>query len=294
MKRKSVFLSIAVVLVLLAIYGIWHYSPLRYLTQSKSGSDQIQTAAAKSRSQPVIVSKKILPEPEITQQTGELPRPLVVLKQITPKETSAPVKPQVEIEIPAATDKKTPPEAPEAISSAKMVQKPAVQAKKPLKPQPPAKKTASVKQKSIHPYSIMLSSCRLPQSARKIVTDYQKVGLRPYVVKVKFKNGDEWLRVLTGHYQTRREAVQAKKEYRLSSAIVKRTPYTNLIGTYTSEEEMQADLLRLKKLGFSPYSLKTPTGELKLVVGAFVTKEGSENQQAELQAKGFQNTVIIR
>lgn len=294
MKRKGVFVSIAVILVLLAVYGIWHYSPLRYLTQSKSGSDQALTAAAKGRSRPVIVTKQIVTEPEYTQQTGDLPRPLVVMKKIKPEETPEATQPRVEIEIPAVAEKETPAAASGDSSSTKIAQNQPAVAENPVKVLPPPKKAATSQPPSFHPYSIMLSSCRLPQSARKVVSDYKKVGLAPYVVKVKFESGDEWLRVLTGHYQTRREAVQAKKEHQLSSAIVKRTPYTNLIGTYASPDELQADLQQIKKLGYSPYFLKTPTGELKLMVGAFVTKEGAANQQAELQAKGIQNTVVIR
>lgn len=295
MKRRSVFLSIAVILVLVVVYIIWHYSPLRYLTQSDSGSEQTVTAAVKNRSRPVIVTKKILSEPENSQQTGDLTRPLVVLKKIKPPETLEPVQPQVEIEIPAVGEKKTAPIAPEVSSSTQMAQQQPAAADKPVEPpQPSAKKVAALQPDSYYPYSIMLSSCRLPQSARKIVSDYKKAGFMPYVVKVRFESGDEWLRVLTGHYQTRREAIQAKKEHQLSSAIVKRTPYANLIGTYAAPDEMQADLQQIKKLGFSPYFLKTPTGQLKLLVGAFVTKEGAQNLQAELRAKGIQNTVIIR
>ncbi|MGD9057619.1 MAG: SPOR domain-containing protein [Desulfobacterales bacterium] len=306
MKRRSVFLSIAVVLVLVVVYIIWHYSPLRYLTQSDSGSEQTLTAAVKNRSRPVIVTKKILSEPENSQQTRDLTRPLVVLKKIKPPETLEPVQPQVEIEIPAVAEKKTAPIAPEVSSSTdKAQQQQPAAADKPVEPpqppvkkvaalQPPAKKVAALQPDSHYPYSIMLSSCRLPQSARKIVSDYKKAGLMPYVVKVRFESGDEWLRVLTGHYQTRREAILAKKEHQLSSALIKRTPYANLIGTYAALDEMQADLQQIKKLGYSPYFLKTPTGQLKLLVGAFVTKEGAQNQQAELRAKGIQNTVIIR
>jgi septal ring-binding cell division protein DamX len=294
MKRKSIFLVVAVVLVLLAVYGIWHYSPLRYLTQSKSGSDRRVTLAVKNRSRPVIVTKKILPQPEDTQQKGDLPKPLVVLKQMETEQTPPSAKPPMQSEAPTTEQEKSPSTAPAVPSSAQIAQTPPVDAKKPAKPLPPPKKMTALQSDSKHPYSIMLSSCRLPQSARKVVSDYKKVGLKPYVVKVKFKSGNEWLRVLTGHYQTRNEAVEAKKEFRLSNAIVKKTPYTNLVGTYTSLDEMQADLQKIKKLGYSPYFLKTPTGELKLMVGAFVTKNAAEDQQAELQAKGIQNTVIIR
>jgi cell division protein FtsN len=294
MKRKSIFLSIAVVLVLLAVYGIWHYSPLRFLTQSNTGSDQRLAAAAKNRSRPVIITKRILSQPENTRQSGNLPQPLIVSKKFQPEETPSAEKPQVSVEIPAAVEKEAPPAAPATSPSTEIAQAQPVEAKKPAKPLPPPKQMAALQSDSKHPYSLMLSSCRLPQSARKVVSDYKKVGLKPYVVKVKFKSGNEWLRVLTGHYQTRNEAAQAKKDLRLSNAIVKRTPYTNLIGTYTSLDEMQAELQQIKKLGYSPYFLKTQTGELKLMVGAFVTQKAAENQQAELQAKGIQSTVINR
>jgi septal ring-binding cell division protein DamX len=294
MKRKNVFLLAAIVIVLLAVYGVWHYSPLRHLTRSKSQPDQAYSSTIKSRNKPIIVTKKILPETRDTQQTGDLPRPLVVLKKLSPQEKSRLVEPREKSTDPAAAGEKTLQAAPQDSPAAKVNESQAVQPAKPLKPQPVQKTAAPVKRESYHPYSIMLSSCRLPQSARKVVSNYKKVGLAPYVVKVKFDEGDEWLRVLAGHYKTRQEALKAKQEQRLSGAIVKRTPYTNLIGTYASMDEMQAELSRIKALGYSPYFLKTQTGQFKLVVGAFITKEGAENQRTELQSKGIQNTVIIR
>jgi cell division septation protein DedD len=57
---------------------------------------------------------------------------------------------------------------------------------------------------------------------------------------------------------------------------------------------MQEELSRLRKLGYSPYFLKTQSDQYKLLVGAFVTKEGAENQRKELQAKGIRNQVVKR
>ena len=197
MKRKGIFIAIAVVFILLAIYGIWHFSPLRTLTQSKP--DQ-------TRTRPLIVSKKIRPVPDKPQRSDDLIQPLVVSKQIETEKTAKPVKPQDEITLPAADMEKSPSSTSEAVSPAKIAQTEPVEAKKPVKPQPAArtvevaqaqpakqakttsrpavKKAAAVQPESRYPYSIMLSSCRLPQSARKIVSDYQKAGLAPYVVKV--------------------------------------------------------------------------------------------------------------
>jgi hypothetical protein len=95
MKRKTVFLLAAIVLVLLAVYGIWHYSPLRHLTRSKSQPDPAYSSTIKDRNKPIIVTKKILPGTGDSQQTRDLPRPLVVLKKLTPQDKSQLVKPQV-------------------------------------------------------------------------------------------------------------------------------------------------------------------------------------------------------
>jgi hypothetical protein len=184
MKRKNVFLLAAIVIVLLAVYGVWHYSPLRHLTRSKSQPDQAYSSTIKSRNKPIIVTKKILPETGDSQHTGDLPRPLVVLKKLSPQEKSQLIEPREKSIDPAAAGEKTLQAAPEDSLSAKISEPQTIQPDKPLKPLPAQKKAAPVKQESHRPYSIMLSSCRLPQSARKIVSNYQKVGLAPYVVKV--------------------------------------------------------------------------------------------------------------
>jgi hypothetical protein len=294
MKRKTLSWLTAVVLVVLALYGVWHYSPLRYLTGSKSQPDQTYSGNIKGRNQPIVITKKIRPQNKATQQTSDLPRALVVLKKFSPQAKSQPARQQLKSTEPSAAEQKTAQGAADDSLSANVSETRAVQPDKTPKPLPVEKKAVSVKQETYHPYSIMLSSCRLPQSAHKIVSDYQKAGLAPYIVKVKFDNGDKWLRVLTGHYRTRREALKVKKAQQLAGAIVKKTPYANLIGTFAAEEAMQEDLSRLRKLGYSPYFLKTQNGRYKLVVGAFVTKEGAEIQRKELLAKGIQNEIIKR
>jgi len=298
MKRKTVFMLAAMVLILLAVYGVWHYSPLRYLTQSRSQPDQASIGTIKNPDRPVIVAKKILPDSARKVRTADILRPVIVTKKILPdsaqktRTTDIPRPLVVLKDLPA---KKTLVLQPDGSLLAKKNGPSEIKPDASAKTIPDKPQVESLKPEPYHPYTILLSSCRLPQSARKIVSDYRKVGLTPYVVKVKFDEGDEWLRVLAGHYQTRREALKAKKEQQLSAAIVKKMPYTNLIGMFAAEEEaMQDDLSRLRKLGYSPYFLKTQNDRYKLVVGAFITKEGAENQSKELQSKGIRNKVIKR
>ena len=294
MNRKTVLLPAAVGLVLLAVYGIWYYSPLKLLSPSKNQPRQTQMAALGARKQPIIVKKKIPPRTETSVQQSDVPQPLIVLKEIIAKNTSESAE-QNKMAANSAIEKdkalvlkpdgylKTENSAPESV--------PPGAASKTIEPQP----ESSAGQPQSHlPYSILLSSCRLPQSARKIVTDHQKAGLAPYVVKVQFENGDVWLRVLAGHYPTRNEALKVKKIHHLSDAIVKKTPYANLVGSFSAEDEVKDSLKRLKGLGYSPYVLKRNEKRFQVVVGAFITREGAEKQKSELQSKGIPNKIIER
>jgi cell division septation protein DedD len=144
-----------------------------------------------------------------------------------------------------------------------------------------------------HPYSLMLSSCRLIENAQKVVADYRNKGLSPFIVKVELGKGQVWWRIMAGCYETREEAVKAKEQYGLKDALIKKTPYTNLIGTFSSKENARYEARRLEKLGYSPYPI---TGEksLRLLVGAFETREGAQKQNVELQSKGIPSHIIER
>ena len=292
MRRTSVIWLAAVMIVLLAIYAVWHYSPLRHLTQSESGQKQIAAFGAKN--QPVVVTKKIPPRPKTVAQQKDIPQPLIALKDMAPKpapETgeqekgaSNTPKGQKNVLVLQPDGKmKSPPKSPQADqpddTSKKIFTK---------------TKPAFQKKKSSQPYSLLLASCRLPQSARKVISDYQKAGFDPYVTKVKFENGEVWLRVFTGQYPTRKEALKVKNEHQLSGAIIKKTPYANLIDTFSSQDAMQDSLNRLKYMGYSPYVLKDPANKFQVVVGAFITREGAEKQMSELQSKGISNKIIKR
>jgi len=294
MKRKTVLLPAVIGLVILIVYGIWHYNPLKLLTPSGNQPRQTQMAAFGTTNHPVIVKKKIPPRPETAVQQSDLPQPLSVLKDVIAKNTSESVE-QNKLDANSAVEKdKAPILQPDDRRPAKESTPESVPPAAVSKTTESQAEPISVKPKSHLPYSILLSSCRLPQSARKIVSDYQKVGLAPYVVKVEFENGDVWLRVLAGNYPTRNEALKVKKIHHLSDAIVKKTPYANLVGSFSSEDEVKDSLKRLKALGYSPYVLKRAENKFQVVVGAFITTEGAEKQKSELQSKGVSNKIIER
>jgi cell division septation protein DedD len=72
------------------------------------------------------------------------------------------------------------------------------------------------------------------------------------------------------------------------------TAYANLIGVYTSSEELQNRMASLSELGYSPYVTKDQDGESRLFIGAFLTKEGAESQYQDLKSGGIENRVMKR
>jgi Flp pilus assembly protein TadD len=152
----------------------------------------------------------------------------------------------------------------------------------------------SVEKVSLHPYSILLSSCRQWNSAQKVLTKYRKIGLAPYVVKVELGKNEIWWRIFVGHYKTRNEALKITNRYNLSDSIIMKTPYTNLIDSFSTEIEATEMLYSIKKLGYSPYIVKTIENNFQLVVGASMTQKGAMKQKLDLESSGLQNQIIER
>jgi cell division septation protein DedD len=153
----------------------------------------------------------------------------------------------------------------------------------PLNPPPP------------FPYALQLSSCRNLKSAQNSMNDFRKSELDVYLAKIQLGGkGGTWWRVFTGQYKTMDEALDKKKELGLSEAIVQKTPYANLIGEYSSMEELRIEQERLTALGLSSYVNETPNDTYRLLIGAYTRKAQAEKQALELKAMGLMSQSITR
>lgn len=70
------------------------------------------------------------------------------------------------------------------------------------------------------PYSILLSSCQQKESIQRVLSDYKKMDIEPYVIKVDLGENGIWWRVFAGHYKSRELAIIEKNKYGLSENIV--------------------------------------------------------------------------
>lgn len=146
----------------------------------------------------------------------------------------------------------------------------------------------------LSPYSIQLGSYRTLERAKKAITHYSKRGLSPYWVKVNLKEKGIWYRVFTGYFEDKQKADIFRQEYGLTESVIKKTPYANLIGTYQSRGELEAQVQLLRNLDYSPIVIANPDGTSRLFVGAFSTKAEAEELYIELKSDHIKSQVIER
>ncbi|MBW1997410.1 MAG: polysaccharide biosynthesis tyrosine autokinase [Deltaproteobacteria bacterium] len=146
----------------------------------------------------------------------------------------------------------------------------------------------------LYPYSLYLGSFRNIALAKKAKAFYGKKGIGTYWAKVRFKGKGVWYRVFTGYFRSPGEAEEFKEERGLQEAEVKMTRYANLVGTFERDGELEARVKELESMGLTPYVIRRGAGKAMLLVGAYVTKEGAEGNQKDLQLKGIISKVVER
>jgi capsular exopolysaccharide synthesis family protein len=156
-----------------------------------------------------------------------------------------------------------------------------------IKPPPSPKKVVA------YPYSLYLGSFRTLKLAKRAVSIYKGKDLSPYWVKVSLRKGI-WYRVYVGAFEDSEKADRFKREHGLREAALRKTRYANLIGRYSSTDELEDKMVSLKRLDFSPYVIRDQNGKFQLLVGAFITREGVEKENRDLKSKGIQSEVVKR
>jgi capsular exopolysaccharide synthesis family protein len=258
------------------------------------------------------------PAPEARSPAGEDRKDLPFKPESAPQPVaepkSTPVVPAVKEE--AVEIRQEPPVgSPEAGAAEKTEQKPAVEEPKAEPPAPAAvpapqkierKKPPETKEKPkadatpvraspgvAYPFSLFLGSVPHLDQAERGVSKHRRSGLPVYYTEVVLSKGI-WYRLYAGTFESEEQAERFKKEKGLDGAEVKETPFANLIGTFTSQDKLEARAQSLKGLSFSPYVIRDPDGRQRLLVGAFQNEERARRQHEELKAKGIENQIVER
>jgi len=150
------------------------------------------------------------------------------------------------------------------------------------------------KEISSYPYSIYLGSYNSLEEVKEATSDYKEMGLSPYWIKMDLGEKGIWFRLYANYFQTREEADKLIKTKQIPGAESKKLNHVNLIGIYTSEEEVEKQKEIIEKLGYCPYVISDNKNIFRVYVGAFYQKDMAEEQNADLLLKGIQSKVVER
>lgn len=145
-----------------------------------------------------------------------------------------------------------------------------------------------------YPFSVKLTYFKTKEEAEKSLSEFRKMGLSPYWVKVDLGEEGIWYRVFAGHFETEQQAQKFIGEFNLGGTPIKQTRYSTLIGLYPGEAKAMEMIDMLGEKGFSAYTTPRRDGALAVHVGAFYTREGAQAQSDELHAAGIQHQIIER
>jgi len=257
-------------------------------SKSKGVSKQTTPGVSETRARPAI--KTPMPQiPTVKKQATDVKEP--VAKKEAPK-AAMPEKPEG---IGPKTSPTVPAKEPPA-KSVTTVAKDQSETSLPEEPEivTPAPKPTLSQKEPAYPYSLYLGSFRTRERTERAISIYSQKGLSPYCSKVDFDDKGTWFRVFTGHFQDRASAEKFKERHGLEEGTVKRTAYANLIGTYTAQGELANRIGSLKRMGYFPYFIEDQDGNSRLYIGAFITREGAEQQDYELKLDGVESQIVQR
>ncbi len=139
-----------------------------------------------------------------------------------------------------------------------------------------------------YPFSILLETFDQKSNAQEAVKRYrQQRGIAAFWVKVDLGLSGVKHRLFAGNFPTEAAARAFLARHSLSGKIIKKAPYASGVGVFHDKKELAAVFAKTKEADAFPYILGTASGQFHLLVGAFYSAAGAENQCRELLAKGL-------
>jgi len=156
-----------------------------------------------------------------------------------------------------------------------------------------------VKNPSLYPYTIQISSFFRKEDAIHAATELREKGNFSFTSPAVIPGKGCWYRVFIGYYESLNEAKETAfelKEQKYPHAFVSRLPFAIQIEAANSDEELDKTRTELQSKGYLPYSIpdKVHDDNAALLIGAFMTEKEAAKQAWNPQLKEFKPSVVRR
>jgi hypothetical protein len=140
----------------------------------------------------------------------------------------------------------------------------------------------------------LIASHRLADKVLQEASRYRANGVDSHWVKVDLGEEGIWYRHFAGRFNGRVEALQFIRESGLAGARTLAAPWAISVGEGMSPEVIGsiADMLRSNR--YDGYVQEMKNGGYRLLIGAFVTREGAENAAREITLPGVVPEIVLR
>lgn len=146
------------------------------------------------------------------------------------------------------------------------------------------------------PFTVVLGSFLTLGRTKKAATEYKERGLEVSWNRVDLGKKGIWYRLFSGKFISKSEAERFKERNKLNNSIVICAPWAVQIGRDISLGDLERINKILKDNSLDSY-LKVSNKDKhrdRLLTGAFITKEGADNQARELNDHGIEAIVVTR
>ena len=147
---------------------------------------------------------------------------------------------------------------------------------------------------SYRPFVIQLGSVKTFEQVTRAVSSYALKGLDIHWDWVDSREKGRWYRIFAGHFESKAEALKAKREHRLRNSLIRFNPWTVLVGQYTDSKILTTIQSLLLENKFDSLIVESAEEIDWLLTGAYATRQGAEKIVEELKKLNFSAQVVPR
>jgi cell division protein FtsN len=145
-----------------------------------------------------------------------------------------------------------------------------------------------------HPFVIQLGSVKTFKQVTRAVSSYAIKGLDIHWDWVDLGAKGKWYRIFTGHFESKAEALKAKRVHRLKNSSIRFNPWTVLVGQYPANKILTSIQSLLRENHFDSLIVESAEEINWLLTGAFATRQKAEKIVKELHKLSFSAQVVPR
>jgi general secretion pathway protein A len=143
-------------------------------------------------------------------------------------------------------------------------------------------------------YTVLIASHRFADKVIHEASRYRINGVDSHWVKLDLGEEGIWYRHFAGRFKSKTEARQFIMNNGLTGARILAAPWAISVSEGVSPEEIGGIAETIRNNGYDCYADKINTGGYRLMVGAFVTREGAEKAAREIALTGVVPQVVLR